>query len=144
MNAEGGLTIEIEHESLSVDASLCHRVLTHVFRSEGVEVERVTLIQAGHNAVRRLNRTYLDHDFDTDVLAFRYSPLDLDLEGEIYVDLDTAFERHAEFDASFQEEVMRYAIHGALHLTGHSDDTLERKRTMHELEDRYLTETDIR
>lgn len=135
------VTVEIQHESLSIDPDLCRRALRHVFRSERVRLQHVTLIQSNHSTVRQLNREFLDHDFDTDVLAFRYSEQDADLEGEIYVDVDTAHERHNEFEASFEEEVLRYAIHGALHLVGYTDDTDVRKAAIRTLEDRYLSET---
>lgn len=138
MSEPDSLTVELDHEQLSVDPSLCRRALMHVFRGEGMRIEHVTLILGDHHLVRRLNRDYLGHDSDTDVLAFRYSHPGSDIEGEIYVDLDTALERHTEFGDTFEEEVLRYAIHGALHLVGHTDKTAELKRAMYELENRYL------
>jgi len=134
------VTIEIEHATLSVNPALCRRALLHVFETEKVKVDQVTLVQSNHELVRELNREYLGHDFETDVLSFRYSENDSSIEGEIYVDLDTALERCDEFGASFEAEVLRYTIHGALHLTGLADDTAERKAAMHAVEDRHLVE----
>lgn len=134
------VTIEVEHSTLSVDPALCRRALLHVFESEKVKVDQVTLVQANHELVRDLNRKHLGHDFETDVLSFRYSEKDRSIEGEIYVDLDTALERCDEFGASFEAEVLRYTIHGALHLTGLADDTSEGKAAMHAIEDRHLVE----
>lgn len=130
--------IIVQHESLSIDPDLCRRALHAVFAGEDTTVAIVTLIQADHAIVRHLNRTYLEHDYDTDVLAFPYSEEHESLEGEIYVDLDTAAEQHGEFGASFEQEALRYAIHGALHLAGYRDDEPTGKNEMHELEDRYL------
>lgn len=141
MSSEGDVTVEVQHESMAADPDLCRDALRHVFSNERVRVDHVTLIQSDHSTVRKLNREYLDHDFNTDVLAFRYSEEEANLEGEIYVDIDTAYERHDEFGASFEEEVVRYAIHGALHLAGYADDTAERKAVMRVLEDRYVGET---
>lgn len=140
---DGPLDIVVQHASLAVDPDLCHRVLAHVFGSEHVEVALVTLVQADHPTVRQLNRDYLDHDYDSDVLAFSYSGDGEPLEGEIYIDLDTAYERHDEFGATFENEALRYAVHGALHLAGHRDDDSLGKEEMHRLEDRYLTEAGV-
>ena len=140
MNADDVVTVEVQHDTLAVNPETCRLTLLHVFTMEKVQVELVTLIQSDHSTVRRLNREYLHHDFNTDVLAFRYSDDHHVLEGEIYVDLDMALERCGEFNATFEEEVLRYAIHGALHLAGFSDESREDKRLMRALEDRYLAE----
>ncbi len=137
------LDVVIQHTSLSVDPDLCRRVLENVFKSERVDVELVQLIQADHAMVRRLNRDYLDHDYHTDVLAFPYSGYDEPLEGEIYVDLDTAAQRHGEFGATFEEEVLRYAVHGALHLAGYRDNERGGKEEMRKLENRYLEDAGV-
>lgn len=138
-----GLTVELEHDRLSFNPNLCHHAVTRVFDGEGAQIEDVTVVLTGHETVRRLNSRYLGHDFNTDVLAFRYSEPESGLEGEIYVDLDTAAERHEEFGASYEEEVLRYTIHGALHLTGYTDADDASKQRMHMLEDRYLDESDF-
>lgn len=135
------LDVVIQHPSLAIDAERCRRVLTLVFEGEEIEVASVTLVLADHATVHELNRSYLQHDYETDVLAFRYSDDGEPLEGEIYVDLDTAAERHREFGATFEQEALRYAVHGALHLAGYSDTDSDGKKEMHELEDRYLGQT---
>lgn len=128
-----------QHQARTVDPEMCSRVLHHVFVGEQVDLDSVTLILGDHNIVRDLNRNYLHHDYETDVLAFVYSEPGEPLEGEIYVDLDTAAERCREFGASFEQEVLRYSVHGALHLAGYRDDDAEGKDLMHLLEDRYLS-----
>lgn len=134
----GTVDVLVEHDSLSVPPPLFQRTLSRVFAGENVDMAVVRLILAGHAVVRHLNRRFLDHDYDTDVLAFRYSDPPEPLEGEIYVDLDTARERHAEFDATFEQEVVRYAIHGALHLAGYHDTDEVARQRMRRAEDRYL------
>ncbi len=94
-----------------------------------------------HAAVLALNRRHLGHDYLTDVLSF--SLVDEDdppgaVEGEVYVDLDTAAERCAEFGATFEQEAARYAVHGLLHLIGYDDATAEGRAAMRACEDRYL------
>lgn len=133
-----GVDIVIQHESLSVDPQLCRRTLHLVFSGEGADVQQITLIQSDHATVSQLNRSYLGHDYDTDVLAFLYSDPNGPLDGEIYVDLDTADERHAEFGTTFEQEVLRYSIHGALHLIGYRDHEPDGRAQMQEIEDRYL------
>lgn len=128
----------IQHPDRFTDPEACERALRQVFAGEQVDVGSVTLILCDHETVLELNKTYLQHDYETDVLAFSYSEPGEPLDGEIYVDLDTAAERHEEFAATFEQEVLRYTVHGALHLAGHHDDDPEAKDQMRTLEDRYL------
>lgn len=102
--------------------------------------EALGIILADRDTVLELNRTYLQHDYPTDVLSFLIEPDDgaSPLQGEVYIDLDTALERHEEFSASFEDEALRYVIHGVLHLLGYEDDTEAARRRMHDLENRYL------
>ena len=134
------LTIETIHRDLQVDEAALAGLVRRVLEGEGGTLRALGVVLADHETVLDLNRTYLEHDFHTDVLSFSLAEADEAgvVEGEVYVDLDTARERHAEFGATFEEEVRRYVVHGLLHLLGYDDATPEGKAAMHQLEDRYL------
>lgn len=108
-----------------------------VFSGEGTSWSTVGVILSGHDTVTSLNAKWLSHDYDTDVLSFIVDESD-GLEGEVYVDVETARERHAEFGTTVHDEICRYVVHGVLHLTGHDDATVEGARLMRTLEDQYL------
>jgi len=132
--------IELAHPTLRVDERALRGLVRIAATPEGFEIGEMNVIQGDHELVLDLNRRYLESDELTDVLTFNYaeSADTRRIEGEIYVDLDTAFERCAEFGVTFEEEVSRYVIHGLLHLMGHDDHTPEGKAAMHAIEDRYL------
>lgn len=133
------LRIELAHPTHQVDAALLHRLLHYVFEAEGRVPAEVTVVLTDHATVLDLNRSYLRHDYHTDVLSFPlHDAPEAPVEGEVYVDLDTAAERHTEFGASFEEEVRRYAVHGVLHLLGYDDASPAEQAAMRVLEDRYL------
>ena len=122
-----------------MDEAPLRQLLRRVLEGEGHARYDLSVVLADHATVLGLNRTFLAHDYLTDVLAFDLRESEeADVEGEVYVDLDTAAERHGEFGASFTDEVHRYAVHGLLHLLGHRDATPKGKAAMRALEDRYL------
>lgn len=136
------LVISQVHPSLRVDTSSLERLLHHVLDAEGRALRSLSVVLTDHATVLALNRSYLAHDYVTDVLSFDLSEGHAEaVEGEIYIDLDTAAERHREFETSFGEEVRRYAVHGLLHLLGYDDTTLDARAHMQALEDRYLATT---
>jgi len=134
------IEIDLAHPSLQVDTRVLEALIWNVLTGEGAEPVYIGVILTDHETVLDLNRTYLQHDYLTDVLSFDLSESEdaHAIEGEVYVDLDTALERHEEFGVSFEEEVRRYVIHGVLHLLGYDDATPEEKAAMHALEDKYL------
>jgi probable rRNA maturation factor len=134
------IEIDLAHPSFRIDTEALEPLIWNVVAGEGAEAVYVGVILADHETVLDLNRTYLQHDYLTDVLSFDLSETEdaSVVEGEVYVDLDTAFERHEEFGVSFEEEVRRYVVHGLLHLLGYDDGTPEGKAAMHALEDKYL------
>lgn len=143
---EGDFTVALQHPSCSLPADRCRRVLTHVLSAEDVTVRHLVLVVAGRETVQDLHRRYRACDEPTDVLAFDYYPEEEKagkrvVDGEIYIDFDTARERCREFGVDAEEEAMRYAIHGLLHLIGYLDKTPAEKAKMHALEDRYLHAT---
>jgi len=135
----GPLSIEHDHPSRSVDEDTVETLVRHVLDTEDATPVHVSVVLSDHDTVRRLNATYLDHDYNTDVLSFSLQEGDASTaEGEVYVDLDTAAERHEEFDATFEREAYRYVVHGVLHLLDYDDATEEGRETMRVLEDEYL------
>ncbi len=93
-----------------------------------------------HATVHALNREFLSHDYETDVLSFPMNdePDPSVVDGEVYVDLDTAHERCSEFGTTFKAETYRYVVHGLLHLLGYEDESPALKKEMRKKEDLYL------
>lgn len=152
VNPGEAISVVIQHPQLKLDPELCRRLVEHVALRERARIDALTVVLADHQTVLELNRKHLSHDYMTDVLAFDYrddpaaqrddkaADGDLHIDGEIFVDLDTARERYEEFGTSFQSETLRYLVHGLLHLIGYSDDSPRGKAEMRRLEDEYLEE----
>ena len=132
------LELENIHPRLRLDEDVLRRLVGCVLAAEGRAVAYLGIILADHETVLNLNRTYLAHDYLTDVLSFPLGDTDDAVDGEIYVDLDTAAEQHGDYAVSFEEEAHRYVVHGLLHLLGYDDATDADRAAMRRLEDRYL------
>ncbi len=133
------LLIENTHPRLRLDEAALQQLVECVVAREGRTVHYIGIILADHDTVLTLNREYLAHDYQTDVLSFPLGEADgAVIDGEVYVDLDTAAEQHESFSVSFEEEARRYVVHGLLHLMGYDDATDAERKAMRQLEDRYL------
>ena len=80
----------------------------------------------GPARMSRINQQFLDHEGSTDVITFDHQevPQDFpskDLHGELFICIQDAIVQAVEFDTHWTLELMRYAIHGILHLQGFDD-----------------------
>ncbi len=137
----GGLEVHHAHDGRQLSEAAVRAVVAAVCAGEGVRVRSLGVVLADRALVRDLNRQWLGHDYETDVVSFALdedAPARGEVDGEVYVDLDTAAERAPEFATTFQREALRYVAHGVLHLAGHDDATDAERAAMRALEDRYL------
>ena len=87
-----------------------------------------------------VNETYLQHEGPTDVITFDYGEGEGSgpLHGEIFTCVEQAVIQAREFRTTWQSEVVRYAVHGILHLLGYDDRTGRLRRRMKEAENRLV------
>jgi len=130
--------IEQDHPDLRLDERILQTLVHRIVDAEARSLGTVSIVLTDHDTVLALNREHLGHDYLTDVLSFDLSEAPDRVDGEVYVDLDTAAERHEEFDTSFEEEARRYVAHGVLHLVGYDDRDADEQAVMRRLEDRFL------
>jgi probable rRNA maturation factor len=94
----------------------------------------------GESEMTKLNETFLRHRGCTDVITFDYSdPAQPgSLTGEIFICVPEAVVQSRRFRTTWQREVVRYLVHGALHLIGYDDRSAGARRRMKAMEDRLL------
>ncbi len=90
----------------------------------------------------RLNETHLHHAGSTDVITFDYAEpaQPTFLQGEIFVCVDEAQIQARRFRTTWQSELVRYAVHGVLHLCGFDDCTAPARRKMKAVESKCVTQ----
>jgi len=123
------------------------RYLRRIMRSFLVEELSLPEFELGVHLVDepqiiRLNETYLRHAGATDVISFDYglsSEMAGAISGDIFVCVPVAFAQARRFRTSWQDEVVRYIVHGVLHLLGYDDRTVRVRRKMKREEDRLVS-----
>jgi probable rRNA maturation factor len=100
----------------------------------------------GEAAMTQMNEGYLRHKGSTDVITFDYTEPSRpkSLSGEICVCLDEALAQAPRFRMTWQNELVRYIVHGILHLSGYDDKTAAARRKMKREEDRLLQQMSSR
>lgn len=112
-------------------------ILKRIIAGNGKVPGSLNLIISDDEKVREINRSFLEHDYYTDVITFNYNSGNL-TEGEIYISLDTVRENSRNYNISLEMELNRVIIHGVLHLSGFDDKSEEEKLKMRAAEDKWL------
>lgn len=84
---------------------------------DGVDVGEVSVTLLDDEAIRDLNHRYLGKDVPTDVISFSLG--EETVLGDVYLGVDQARRQAEEHGVPLEEELVRLAVHGALHVLGH-------------------------
>lgn len=99
-----------------------------------VEAGELNVVWTNRDLLRGMNRRFRGKNRFTDIIAFRHGsdsavglfPLtgtQQDPFGDLYIAVDQARLNARRFGVSYDEEIVRLATHGTLHLLGHTDYT---------------------
>jgi len=93
--------------------------------------------------IHAINKSYLKHDYTTDIITFNYSDSLQKIDGEIFISIDDALSNSKKFRVTLSEELVRLVIHGILHLLGYDDQNLTDKKIMKRLENKLLSKNNF-
>jgi probable rRNA maturation factor len=154
------LVLRNRHRLRRVDLRLLRRIVHALLRETGHDGSfdlAIYLVSAPE--ITLLNEKFLQHKGSTDVITFDYTepagsasrsasfeararpsvdkgnPSSTPLHGEIFVCLDEAVSQARRFHTTWHGELVRYAVHGVLHLLGYDDQNARVRRKMKKVED---------
>jgi len=104
------------------------------------KVCEISIFLVGERRITKLNEEYVQHTGPTDVITFDYRDDTRPgwLGGDIFVCVPVAIAQASRFRVPWQEEVLRYVVHGVLHLSGMEDHSDSGYRRMKREEKRLL------
>jgi probable rRNA maturation factor len=132
------LTVNNSQATLAVDERRLIAAAAAVLADAGIGAGSLSIAVVDDEAMHRLNRQYLGHDYPTDVLSFPLEERAGYLEGEVIVSADTAAANAAQYGMPVLDELLLYVIHGTLHLAGYRDKSDADTAQMRRAEQEYL------
>jgi probable rRNA maturation factor len=92
----------------------------------------ISFISSGE--LTEINKKYLAHSYETDVITFNYSDNMNEIDGEILISFEDAKRNAKKFKVTYGKELSRLVIHGMLHLLNFDDNNKENKKIMKRME----------
>ena len=131
------ISVEIHNNSdTHIDHSIAEELINIILGDYHFNDGEVNLVIIDDESLRRMKNEYFNQDYYTDVIAFNIE--NDPFEGEIYISYERVKDNAIKYNQSFEEEMKRVVIHGALHLCGEEDKTESEKLKMESLENSYL------
>lgn len=107
--------------------------------NKGAKIKEINFIFCSDEYLKRVNISYLDHHYYTDIITFDNAEEEGKLEGDIFISIDRVKENSVEYARSFDEELHRVMAHGVLHLLGYGDKSEEEATEMRRQEELSLS-----
>jgi probable rRNA maturation factor len=114
------------------------KLIDNIVTSEKFVPGEINIIITTDEKLIKINRQFLKHNYNTDVISFSYNCESL-INGEVYISLDTVKKNSINYKVSLSNELLRVIIHGILHLCGYEDDNEMKKGIMREKEDMWIS-----
>lgn len=111
-----------------------------VFRQEGRKLGSLNFVFCSDEELLGINKSYLKHDYYTDIITFELSEKGKPVEGEIYISIDRVMDNANSLGESMKTEFHRVIFHGVLHLCGYSDKSKTEAVKMKAAENKYLNQ----
>ena len=127
---------------------LVSKWLREVAENRGFEIGELNYIFCSDPYLLAINRQFLGHDYETDIITFDNSEdylLETGRKGvsaDIYISVDTVRINGKAYGEGFDREIHRVIVHGLLHLIGYDDCDDWHRNRMRAAENRALAELD--
>ena len=134
------IEIADNQECLTIDEELVRTIVRQTLQTEQVSSATISVAIVDNAQIHKLNRQYLNHDYETDVLSFLLDEsvapsteqqpdaprgTGRTIDGEVIVSTEMARARAADYSWDAMDELTLYIVHGLLHLCGYDDLTAD-------------------
>jgi len=119
-----------------MSAAQIRRAVVATLAAEKAKKSRVSVLLTGNREIRRINLSFLKHDYATDVISFGAG--EKNYLGDIVVSAEMARSFSKKLRIPYTQELSRYVVHGTLHLLGYEDGSKKDKIKMRRRQERIL------
>lgn len=130
--------LQVYSQNSSVNKRAVHSLILCLKSEFNLTIESLSISFINSEELRDINKEYLNHDYETDVITFNYSKKFKVIDGEILISFEEAKRNAKKFNVIYGKELSRLVIHGMLHLLNFDDNNKENKKIMKRLENKLI------
>jgi len=130
--------LQVFSQNPSVNKRAVHQLISSLKKEYKLTLSFLSISFINSEELREINRDFLKHDYETDVITFNYSKKLKDIDGEILISFEEAKYNAKNFNVSYGKELSRLVIHGMLHLLNFDDKDRKGKKIMNQEENKLI------
>ena len=137
------MRIPISFNTADKNTTLTNRLALKAFiekglKKEGIAIDTLQYVFCSDKFLLNINKSFLNHDYFTDIISVVVSETRGTLIGEIYISIDRVKDNAKTHKTSYTEELLRVIFHGALHFCGYKDKKPSDAKEMRTQENKWL------
>ena len=113
-------------------------LLVRFARGEGYKIDKLEYNFVDSEKMYSLNKDYLNHSTDTDIITFDYST-NKDILAEVYISKEMMAENAISHSQPNENELIRLVSHALFHCMGYKDKSAKEKEIMRSKEEDFLS-----
>jgi probable rRNA maturation factor len=132
------IVIANRQRTRKINARLLRQITVALLAELEISEAQLGINLVGAREMALVNETFLQHAGPTDVITFDHRDCESEIHGELFICVDEAVAQAKIFKTGWQPELVRYVVHGVLHLAGHDDLKPQERRRMKRAENRLV------
>ncbi len=130
--------LQVSSQDTSISKKTVHKLVLLLKNEFNLEISSLSISFISSNKLREVNKQFLNHNYDTDILTFNYSKKQKEIDGEILISFEEARYNAKKFNVNYGKELTRLVIHGVLHLLNFNDTDASSKKIMKKEENKLI------
>jgi rRNA maturation RNase YbeY len=130
--------LQVYSQDSTINKRAAHKLISLLKKEFNLSISFLSISFINSVELREINKEYLNHDYETDVITFNYSKKKQEIDGEILISFEEAKRNAEKYYVSYGKELNRLVIHGMLHLLNFNDNNKENKKIMKRMENKLL------
>lgn len=130
--------LQVYSEDPAVNKRAVHSLISALMMEFELKISFLSISLINSSELRVVNKKYLKHDFNTDIITFNYSKQPNEIDGEILISFEDARLNAKKYKTNYDKEINRLIIHGILHLLNYDDNNKKNKTIMRQMENKLI------
>ena len=130
--------LQVYSEDPAINKRAVHSLISALRMEFKLKISFLSISLINSSELRIINKKYLKHDFNTDIITFNYSKQPKEIDGEILISFEDARLNAKKYKTNYDKEINRLIIHGILHLLNYDDNNKKNKTIMKQMENKLI------
>ena len=130
--------LQVSTEDSGISKKFVHAVIRFLIVEYNLKINFLSISFISSEKLKEINKQYLNHNYETDIITFDYGTMKKEIDGEILISYEIVRFNSKKYKITYRNELVRLIIHGLLHLLNFDDKNSVNKKLMKKEENKLI------